>query len=413
MPPPAKNVSTKSSTAVTSAQSAQRTEQMGLLSELTTPIQRFQSACLKRGKAGLWLVLWLVLIDLGINLLFPYPTNSKNANSLEQYFEYGRSIEGKLDRMIGDSVDQSDPIIAAGWVDSTRWNELELPAAPLDGDDLLVSFYGMSFSQHVAQALEQVDEKVTARVVVGPSAPANHSFASFLADADGKKAEVAVFGVLASSVKRMGSLSGASWTPEHPAPYTYPYYGLDDEQNLVTVEPRIQTADDFVAAFNKKDERWQQLKQQMKGYDQSFDSLVFSHNVTDYSAIARLIRRGWAHRVNQLAETGLYDPMEGFNPDASEIQTLEVLLREFVQTAKAAGQRPIVLLINDQGYSDHLYQVLSPQLTELEAELDAEVISTHSIVSADDPSHFLEDSHFTLEANLEIATALKQMIRDR
>ncbi|MEL6552692.1 MAG: hypothetical protein AAFQ63_04405 [Cyanobacteria bacterium J06621_11] len=365
-----------------------------------------KQAWLRLGKAGLWLALWLGLIDLGINLFFPYPTDVRKANPLSQYFEYGRSIEGKLNRMIKDTVEDSAPIVEAGWIEPNRWRKLH--QTPLAGDDLLVASYGMSFSEDVAIALTEIDNQMTQRIVVGPSAPANHTFASFIADTEGQNADVAVFGVLASSVKRMGSLSGTSWTPENPAPYTYPYYSLDNEQNLVAVVPSIQTADEFIEAFNQRNEQWQQLKQQMKQYDQSFDPLVFYHNISDRSAIVRLIRRGWAHRAKQLAKTALYDPEQGFNPDASEIQTLNVLLSEFARIAKAADQQPIVLLINDQGYGDHLYQVLSPQLDEL----DIDVLSTHSIASADDPSHFLEDSHFTAEVNREIATVLQQMIRN-
>jgi hypothetical protein len=281
------------------------------------------------------------------------------------------------------------------------------PRSPEGDDDLLVAVYGMSFSNDIGDALAEIDGQITLRKIPGPAAPPNHSFAAYMADTDGRKANVAIIGILASSVKRMRSLSGMNWTYENPAPYTYPYYTVNQKGELVAVDPAITTADEFMEAFNRQDESWQLLKSQMRQYDYPFDPFVFHENLTDSSAIIRLIRRGWANRMRNKSETGLYDLQTGFNPDAPEIQALKLMLTEFVATARAAEQIPLILLINDQGYDAHLYEALAAHLENL----DALILSTHTISPSNDPRNFISDGHFTHEANHKIGQALQQMIR--
>lgn len=358
-------------------------------------------------KLSLWILFWLVLADIGINRLFAYPeTLDQSPSSFDRYFDYGRSIEGKISRMVNDTVDSSDPIVAAGWIDPQAWRSL--PSAPKDANDLLFAYYGMSFAGDISEALTELNDDITLRGIVGPSAPPNHSYAAYMADEAGRNADVVMIGVLTSSVQRMRSLSGTSWSYEHPAPYSYPYYQLNSSGDLVAVEPVISSASEFVSEFNLKGERWQHFQAQMTQYDVAFDAIVFNENWTDNSAILRLLRRGWANRVRQQGDQGLYDAATGFNPEASEIQTLKVMLSDFVATARAADQLPIILLISDSGYGDSLYKVLNPHLQSL----DALSLSTHELIPSDNPSNFIDSGHFIPDANRKVAAALQEMIAD-
>lgn len=355
---------------------------------------------------GLWMLFWLCLIDVGINYLFPFPTNTNTSPStLTRYFDYGRSIKGKLKRMVQGTVADSDAIIDSGWIDPKAWQDL--PKVPQGDDDLLLAEYGMSYSDHATQALADLDQKITMRSIGGPSAPPNHSFSAFEADIQQHQADVVMFSLLASSINRMNSLSGMHWSYEHPSPYTYPYYYLSPQNELKAIAPAITTGDDFVAAFNQKDEKWQQLQTQMEQYDQAFDRFVFHQNLTDRSSIMRLIRRGWASRARSLEQETLFTPQKGFNPEAPEIRTIKVMLSEFVMQAQSAGQTPVILLLNNQGYGSSLYEVLADHVYSL----DALVVSTHDIVPAEDPQNFLGGSHFTPEANYKIAQVLQTKIR--
>ncbi|MEL7511289.1 MAG: hypothetical protein AAGM27_03930 [Cyanobacteria bacterium J06554_3] len=358
-------------------------------------------------KLGGWMFLWLTCLDIGINFLFAFPSPTQRPpSSLERYFDHGRSIQGKLSRTLENPTPEGLKLLNAGWIDPQSWQTE--PTTVEAGDDLLVAIYGMSFAKDIGQALIEIDSQITLRNMSSPAAPPSHSFAKFMADTDKKNADVVVIGILASSVQRMRSVSGMSWSYESPTPYTYPYYTLNSENKLVTVEPAIKTGEEFIQSFQTQDEQWQQLKQQMKQYDQPFDSFVFNRNISDRSAIIRLIRRGWANRVRAQSQKGLFTPETGFNPKASEIRTLKVMLSEFVRTAKAADQTPIILLINDQGYGDALPTVLTPHLNSLEAQ----VLSTHTIASTTNPKNFIDDGHFTKEVNLKIAEALQDLVRD-
>ena len=357
-------------------------------------------------KLGGWIALWILLLDVAANWLFPLPEQTgQTPNALTRYFHYGRSIEGKLDRFVGDTVETSDPIIASGWLDPRQWESL--PTKPQEGNDLLFASYGMSFTSDVSDALIALDKDITLRSIGGPSSPPNHSFAAYLADDEGRNADVVMFGILASSVKRLGSLSGTSWTYEHPAPYTYPYYWLNAQGQLEAVDPVIDTAEEFVAAYRQKDENWQQLRAQMQRYDRTFDALVFNRNFSDRSALMRLLRRGWANHVRSRNETEIFTPGQGFDTEAAEIQTLKAILSEFVSTAKDNGQTPIILLLQDQGYEDSLYRALGSHINSL----DTLMLSTHSIAPAEDPTNFIEDGHFTPAANRKIAQELQALIR--
>lgn len=350
---------------------------------------------------------WLVLIDIGINVAFPFPKDvNQQPGSLASYFDYGRSIEGKLNRMVGDTVESSQIMVDSGWVDPASWQDL--PQVLQGDDDLLLANYGMSFSDYVSSAVAEIDGKITVRSIGGPSAPPNHSFAAFKADVAGREqADVVMIGVLASAVKRLSSISGTDWTYEMPNPYTYPYYSVNQQNELTVVEPAISTADDFVTAFNRQDESWQQLRDQMQEYDKVFDPFVFKANWTDRSAIVRLIRRGWAERARSLDEQTLFDSQEGFNPEAAEIVTLKAILSEFTREVRAADQTPVILLLNDRGYDASLYEVLADHVESL----DALVLSTHEIAPAKDPKNFIGDGHFTDEANEKIAAVLQEKIR--
>ena len=79
---------------------------------------------------GFWFCCALVGFDLAINRLFPYPTDPLNTNpkALNLYFDYGRSLEGKVARQIGPTDNSSAPIARAGWLaDVPNPEELKQP----------------------------------------------------------------------------------------------------------------------------------------------------------------------------------------------------------------------------------------------------------------------------------------------
>ena len=77
---------------------------------------------MKKLKVILWIVFYLAIIDVFVNIVFQYPADPKNTNPsfLQGYFEYGRSIEGKLKAMTRPSLEESAPRVSGGWIKSDK-----------------------------------------------------------------------------------------------------------------------------------------------------------------------------------------------------------------------------------------------------------------------------------------------------
>jgi hypothetical protein len=352
-------------------------------------------------RIALWVLVWLAVIDFGVNLAFGSAPASGNPSALYRYFEYGRSVEGKLRRTITDPKG-AGLIHAAGWIEAEKLKAL--PDRPSEGADRLVAVYGQSFAFNAAKEVARQDGRITLRLVGGPSAPPNHSFAAYQSDTARQRADVVVVGVLSSSIGRMGSLSGLIPGFENPAPYTYPRYSLVDSK-LVPEWPLIRSEAEFRNAFSGRSPLWEQFTRQLAASDRGYSDFVFKETVWDWSSIVRLIRRGWvSHR--QSYDTGVYDAVEGFRPDSPDLKVLEQMLVAWNRESRMRGERLIVLLLHTKGQSDHLQTALAPSLTAA----GIEYLTTNDYFSADDPSNFIPDGHYTIPANIKLSSALLDVI---
>ena len=354
-------------------------------------------------KVGLGFISTLVALDVAINLLFPYPTDPLNTSpgAMNLYFDYGRSIEGKVSRQMGATDDTTAPIARAGWLDA-RMGEGEA-ARPAPGKNLLVAIYGMSFAEHVGQAMTKLDPNITLRIVAGPSAPPNFSFAAYEADRGHHQANVAILGILASSVKGMGAMTGMTWGAEVPAPYTFPKYKLENG-HLAAIQPEVSSLAELRTTLSQPQQR-DAYVDQLRTNDQFFDSFVFDKNILDNSAIVRMIRRAWAKSHQDNITSQIHTPT-GFNPNWEQAPVLKRMVEEFAASAKQDGKLPIVLLFNDQGYDDHLYRLLKPTLEQHQIPF----VSSHEVAPATDRSNFVADGHFTPAVDQRLAAKVLAVI---
>ncbi len=346
---------------------------------------------------------FIILFEIFVNRLFPYPQDPQNTNpgTLALYFDYGRSIEGKVRRQLGTSNENSAPIAQAGWLDPKDWQTQ--PNKPNTKQDILVAMYGMSFTNDVAKVMEQIDPRITIRRIDGPTAPPNHSFAAYSLDRKNHNADVVIWGILASSLQGLNAMTGMTWSAEVPAPFTFPSYYLE-QGNLKAIWPSIDSLETLRLA--KQDEkRWQAFVTQLQNNDKFYNTFSFEQNVFDNSSIVRMIRRAWTQKYKSQKLSQIHTS-EGFNERWEGIAVLNEMIKQFAKTAKADGKVPIILVINNVNYDDHLFKAIEPTLSKESIPY----VSTHDIVPATDMTNFVSDGHFTPEANQKIAQQVLKLI---
>ena len=150
-------------------------------------------------RVACYVVAWIALADWAIGAALR--PGSTRAPDFQRYFEYGRSVEGKLAHMLNGMRD--DRIIESGWIDQEQLKQLPSTLEP--GTDMLVATYGQSFTMNAVNGAAAVDKSMTLRRVGGPGAPASHSYWAYRMDAPLRKADVVVFGVLALAGSWIGT----------------------------------------------------------------------------------------------------------------------------------------------------------------------------------------------------------------
>jgi hypothetical protein len=352
-----------------------------------------------------WTLVASILIDLAVGFAFRLPSDPRSEGSaLQNYFEYGRSIEGKLRRLVGKMPDGDWPIVRAGWL--PRECDVETASRP---DKRAFDIYGMSFTNLIADHMERLDPGLASRQFGGPAAPPNHSFACFLRRfaANRQLAPVQIMGVLASSVRRMQTVSGLTTSFESPMPFTYPRYSLTQESRLEGRAPSIMSEADLRSALDVP-RKWRAFEEDLAANDYFYSRAVFKADAFDHSVMARMIRRAWGQRILS-QRTDALRPKDGFSGAPDIVPVLRAMLLDFARKARERGSRPIVILIEDRGYGDTISVPVVPTLRANGIEF----ISTSTIVAPNDSGNFVADGHFTSAAFEKIARAvLSSLDRD-
>ena len=352
-----------------------------------------------------WTIAALTTLDITVNQLFPYPTDRHSqASSLETYFNYGRSAAGKLEQMVGPTDETSHELAQVGWLHAEQLAQQEnQPALSADPAAPLVAFYGMSFTKQLGAALAPLAPELAQRHIAAPSAGPSYAFAAYEADAENHHAEIVVLGILADSVKALKTMTAASWLSDSPSAYSYPRYHLQADE-LVTIEPQVQSLGELRAAMADP-QLWQAYRAQLAKQDAFYHSAIFERSWLDRSVLARLIRRSLAQEHFRKVEAQIYNEQAGFiDPEINAL--LATIVERFVSQARARNQFPIVLLIDSQGYNDHLLQLLQPTLEQQ----NIAYLSTHHIAPADNPNNYIPDSHFTEAVNQKLAQAFLNLL---
>jgi hypothetical protein len=348
----------------------------------------------------LWTLLGLALIDVGVNVAFAYPSDPKitSVGQLPAYFEYGRSIEGKLDRITRADPSETAPITLVGWYEPLRSDAIGgAPGGPM------VSFYGMSHSVRLSQALVRTTHRYQSRSVGAPGATANWAFGAFLRDRDRKQSKVAVLSIMSLNAPMVATMTAMTWNSAFPMPYTTDRFVLAGN-GLRTVRLPYESFGSFTRLFYNET-AWAGVRQQFERFDAYYDTFLFRRSILDRSATLRLVRRAYGLHLERNARARVMDD-RGFHGGTEEIRLLNGIVRAFAQQARSDGIVPVIFVINNYGYGAHLYDALKDTL----ATCEIPYLSSHTIVSPSDPRNYLPDTHFTDTNDDRLAMALEQVV---
>jgi hypothetical protein len=347
-----------------------------------------------------WIIISLAVLDVLINIAFAFPDDPKRTNfsHLQLYFEYGRSTEGKLAEMTREDQSRTAPITLAGWYDP-----LVVDEPPPTLQKPIVTFYGMSHAVRLAHALARTSDQFSSRVVGAPGATTNWSYGAYLRDRGGGKSRVAVLALMSVSLPMITAMSPLTYNYDFAEPYTSDRFYLDKD-HLQIVHPPFDSFKQYVQTFYDPT-KWEAARNVFARSDPLYNGFLFRTNVLDHSSLFRLIRRAYAQRVSRNQRSAVLDA-SGYRPESEQVQVANEIVRDFSRQARADKLIPVIFIVNNFGYSDFMYQAIRATLV---AE-NIPYLSSHTIVSPNDPRGYLSDGHFTDQVDEKLARALADII---
>jgi hypothetical protein len=350
-------------------------------------------------RTTIWVVFFAIIFDVAINILFPIPYPRERGAQLANYFEYGRSVESKVLRLVADNDDNAHILAKIGWFKS-------MEDSPWESDERRpgrnVYVYGMSFSNHIGKILSEIDTSLNVKTFHGPGAPLNHSYAYYEAIGPHEEGDIVILGILASSLPLMNAYTIMTSSFESPSPFFFPRYRIDANNQIVKDEFAIKSLPELRNVI-EDDEAWDSVKKALGEKDSFYDPIIFGKNVLDHSVYVRLLRRAWSQR-SVARSFNRYHDQNGFKNEDRLIELAQGVVAEFADSVRSSGAIPYVILFNDRGYDDHLFQALKPVL----ASKDIPYYSAHQRFPATNLANFIPDGHFKPEIDIEMTKEIHQ-----
>lgn len=339
-------------------------------------------------------LLMVIALDAAVAGVLAVAERQGRLGSLVQYFEYGRSVPGKIDRW-RERPGIPGNLLEVAWRDDILATSREGFAA--EQEDPVVRSYGMSFVDQILQAAQEQEPGLTLDLHAGPSAPPNFTYALFQDDAANRRAgDVVVLGILSSSVSGMAALSNRTWVFEQPAPFTYPIYEPEDG-GLIRIDPLVATLEDE-EALQSDPQAAAAWKRQLREDDRFYSPVTFAATWLDHSPFLRLVRRASAvDMLDGRSRAILAKPSSGGFPYR---ETLRRMVTAFADRARADGQHPVVFLIQSRDPADPDLRVL---LGDVLTTHDIPFLATADHYDIRNPVGFLDDGHYTDSVNLSFA----------
>ncbi len=351
-----------------------------------------------------WALVWLVALDVGASIAFSYPSDPRDLSPSRWalYFDYGRSMEGRLRRGTRADPESTAPITLSGW-----YRPLTAVARPeKTPGGPTVHFYGMSHAVRLADALQSTSQTLNVRSVGAPGATANWAFGAFRRDKGRHQGDVAVLAFMSSTLPMITTMSPMTWNTSFAMPYTSDRYRLRDGE-LVVTPPPYDSFSGYIAAFDNP-ARWAESKRTFAANDPFFDRWLFDETVLDHSSLVRLVRRARAQARDREERAGVLDET-GFAADSEAVQLANAIVAAFARQARSEGVIPVIYVVNNLGFGDHLFRALEPTLRSQHVP----VLNSAAVIDPNDARSYLPDTHFTDEADRRLAWKLERIIGDQ
>ena len=173
---------------------------------------------------------------------------------------------------------------------------------------------------------------------------------------------------------------------------------------MISYSSKIGTLDDLREALADRYE-WRVFVDDLEANDFFYSPQVFKADIFDDSVIGRLIRRAWGQKIFRDRNTALRSS-DGFSNSSGIPEVFRAILVDFARRCYATGKRPVVILIEDQGYGGLLSELAVRTLEDS----NIEYVLSSEIASPNDKSLFLPDGHFTPAANERIAKSVIKLL---
>lgn len=351
----------------------------------------------------LWIIAGLVCIDASVGLAFAFPSDPKTLDPprLALFFDYGRSTEGRLRRMVRADPAATAPITLSGWYEPlTAVERKPKPNASK------ITIYGMSHAVRLADALDHVSPSLQVRSVGAPGATTNWSYGAFSRDTGNRDSKVVVLAIMSSTLSTITTMSPMTWNSTYPMPYTQDRFLLNGDRLSVVRSP-YNNFPDFVKTFQDP-QRWTAALDLFAKYDPRYDPLLFRATVLDHSVIVRMLRRAYGQKVDR-EERGKVLDARHFDRDSEQLRIANAIVVDFAAGARRRGQIPVIYIVNNMGYSDQLFRALEGSLRTHAIP----ALNSAAIVPPSNPRNYLPDSHFTDENDDRLARELERIVQQQ
>lgn len=346
-------------------------------------------------------LLVLGLMDTAVAGLLGWAERSGRLGSLVQYFDYGRSVPGKLARWEETPGIRGD-LYDVAWRPDLLAHSARVFAEQAPETGPVVRSYGMSFVDNILRQAKRLDPTLEIDAHSGPGAPPNFTYAMFLDDRPNRRpGDIVVLGLLSSAVPSMAALSNRTMIFEQPAPFTYPIFYPDGDTELRRIDPLIESVAQQ-RSLRRDPDLAQAWARQLAEEDAFYSTAAFGAPWLDRSPLARLIRRslaiGHIERTKQKIVAGRSYPYE---------ETLPRMIADFARIARADGQFPVVMLIQARTPQDaRLLETAAPTL-------DRMTIPYLATVEHFDPRNiagFRGDGHYIPEVDRAFARVFLDLV---